>query len=105
MHSEQSLGCEECIWPALMIVPPTSQTRSLLLLSKDRSQASAHKGVLPLKGARMSMFEIIKPTTKRRIQFGNNFRQTVSARAPSPHPNAISKRRAALFAHPAPLRF
>src|SRR5215510_16384995 len=51
------------------------------------------------------MLEIIKPTAKRRIQLGNNRGQTISARALGPHPNAISKRCAALFPYPASPHF
>src|SRR5262244_2399361 len=88
-----------------MIVSTTSQTGSLLVLSKDHPQAATHKRLHPLKGARMSMLEIIKPTAKRRIQLGNNRGQTISARALGPHPNAISKRCAALFPYPASPHF
>src|SRR5215472_4449037 len=88
-----------------MIISTTSQTGSLLVLSKDRPQAATHKRLNPLKGARMGVLEIIKPTTKRRIELGNNLRQTVSTRALCPHPNAISKCHEALFANPAPPPF
>src|SRR5919197_4848793 len=104
MHGEQSLGCEECIWPALMIISTNAHAGSLLLLSKDRSQASAHECIHPLKGHGMSMLKIVKPTANRRIQLGNNLRQTVSACALGPHPNPISKCRETLFANPAPPR-
>src|SRR5215471_18163125 len=88
-----------------MIISTNSHARSLLVLSKDRPQAATHKRIHPLKGARMSMLEIIKPTAKRRIQIGDDFRQTVPPRALGPHPNAISKRCAALFPYPASPRF
>ncbi len=103
-HGEQSLGREECIGPALMIVSTNSHARSLLLLPKNRPQASAYKPIHPLKGHRMSVLEIVKPTAKRRIQIGDDFRQTVPPRALGPHPNAISKCLEALFANPAPPR-
>src|SRR5215475_4614590 len=77
MHGEQSLGREECIWPALMIISTTSHARPLLLLSQQRPQPSPYKAIHPLKGVRMSMLEIVKPTTKRRIQIGDDLRQTV----------------------------
>ena len=74
-HGEQSLGREECIGPALMILSTNSHARSLLLLSKYRPQPSTHKAIHPLKGIRMSMLEIVKPTTKRRIHISDNVRQ------------------------------
>src|SRR5215467_8958087 len=88
-----------------MIISTNAHARSLLLLSKDRSQASAYERIDPPKGHRMGVLEIIKPTTKRRIELGNNLRQTVSTRALGPHPNAISKCHEALFANPAPPPF
>jgi hypothetical protein len=87
-----------------MIISTNSQAGSLFVLSKDRPQASAHKPVQALKSHRMSVFKVVKPTPKLRIQIGDYFRQTVSARALGPHPNAISKCREALFPHPAPPR-
>jgi hypothetical protein len=102
MHGEQSLGREEFIGPALMIISTNSHARSLLMLSQHRPQPSPYKAVHPLKGVRMTMLEIVKPATKRRIQVGDDFRQTVSARALGPHPNAILQALVALFAYPAP---
>src|SRR6266511_367514 len=100
-RSEQSLGREEFIGPALMILSTNSDARSLLLLSKHRPQSSAYKAIHPLKRVRMSMLEIVKPTTKHRIQIGDDPCQTVPARALGPHPNAILHRLVALFAYPA----
>src|SRR5207244_6296811 len=62
IHGEQSLGREEFIGPALMILSTKSHARSLLMLSQDRSQPSPYKAIHPLKGVRMSMLEIVKPT-------------------------------------------
>src|SRR5439155_7321347 len=89
-------------WPALMIMSTKSHARSLLLLSQHRPQSSAYKAIHPLKRVRMSLLEIVKPTTKRRIQLDDDPCQTVPARALSPHPNAILHRLVALFAYPAP---
>src|SRR5439155_17555363 len=44
-RSEQSLGREEFIWPALMIMSTKSHARSLLLLSQHRPQSSAYKAI------------------------------------------------------------
>src|SRR5262249_49932519 len=88
-----------------MIVSTNSHARSLLVLSKNRPQASADKPIHPLKGHRMSVLEIVKPPAERRIQIGDDFRQTVPPRALGPHPNAISKCFETLFANPAPPRF
>jgi hypothetical protein len=74
-----------------MILSTDTQAGSLFVLSKDRPQASAHKAIHALKSHRMSVFKVVKPTAKRRIQFRDYFRQTVSASALGPHPNAISK--------------
>src|SRR5215510_10852441 len=101
-HGEQSLGREVLIGPALMILSTKSHARSLLLLSKDRPQPSPYQAIHPLKGVRMSVLEVVKPSAKRRIEIGNNFRQTVPTPAPSPHPNAILHSLEALFANPAP---
>ena len=68
MHGEQSLGREEFIGPALMILSTNSPARfSLLLPSQDRSQPSAYKAIHPLKGVRMSLLEIVKPAAQHRI--------------------------------------
>jgi hypothetical protein len=37
----------------------------------------------------MSMLEIVEPAAQRRIQFDDNFHQTIPARALGPHPDAI----------------
>src|SRR5262249_6478447 len=88
-----------------MIVSTNSHARSLLVLSKNRPQASAYKPIHPLKGHWMSVLEIVKPPAERRIQIGDDFRQTVPPRALGPHPYAISKCFETLFANPAPPRF
>src|SRR5262245_36023116 len=105
MHGEQSLGREEFIGPALMVFSTKSHTRSLLLLSQDRPQPSAYKAIHPFKGVRMSMLEIVKPATQCRIQFGNNFRQPIPARALGPHPDAIVHGLKTLPSHPASPHF
>src|SRR5262249_41817676 len=61
-----------------------------------------YKAIHPPKGIRMRMLEVVKPATKRRIQIGDDFRQTVPTRALSPHSNAILHGLVALFAYPAP---
>ena len=71
------------------------------MLAKNRPQPPPYKAIHPLKGIRMRMLEVIKPATKRRIQIGDDFRQTVPTRALGPHSNAILHSLVALFAYPA----
>src|SRR5262249_11697813 len=84
-----------------MIFSTNSPPRPLLMLAKNRPQPPPYKAIHPLKGIRMRMLEVIKPATKRRIQIGDDFRQTVPTRALGPHSNAILHRLGALFAYPA----
>jgi hypothetical protein len=46
------------------------------------------------------MLEIVKPAAQHRIQFGDDFRQTVPARALGPHPDAIAHGLATFTPHP-----
>src|SRR4029453_4910305 len=92
-------GPKNFFCPRVIIISTKSHARSLLLLSQHRPQSSAYKAIHPLKRVRMSMLEIVIPTSKRRIQLGDDPCQTVPARAlSSPHPNAILHRLVALFA-------
>jgi hypothetical protein len=51
------------------------------------------------------MLEIVKPAAQRRIQFDDNFRQTIPARALGPHPDAIVHGLKTLAPHPASPHF
>src|SRR5438445_5962384 len=53
----------------------------------------------------MSLLEIVKPAAQRRIQFADNFRQTIPARALGPHPDAIVHGLKTLAPHPASPHF
>src|SRR6266481_4418556 len=53
----------------------------------------------------MSLLEIVKPAAQRRIQFDDNFRQTIPARALGPHPDAIVHGLKTLAPHPASPHF
>ena len=53
----------------------------------------------------MSLLEIVKPAAQRRIQFDDNFRQTIPARALGPHPDAIVHGLQTLAPHPASPHF
>src|SRR5205807_9727460 len=65
----------------------------------------AYKAIHPYKGVRMSLLEIVKPAAQRRIQFDDNFRQTIPARALGPHPDAIVHGLKTLAPHPASPHF
>ena len=66
-------AAKNVIGPALMIVSTNTQAGSLFVFSKDRPQASAHKAIQALKSHRMSVFKVVKPTAKRRIQIPRLF--------------------------------
>src|SRR6266478_5355092 len=53
----------------------------------------------------MSLLEIVKPAAQCRIQFDDNFRQTIPARALGPHPDAIVHGLKTLAPHPASPHF
>src|SRR3970040_426773 len=87
-----------------MVIQTPPSSRTLLLLSQDRSQSSAGKTIHQLVYQRMRLLEVVNPPAQHGIKILDDLCQAVPTRALGSPSDALAQRFEALGPHPAPPR-
>ena len=90
-HGDKPAFSEKGIRPQPVIFISSAGVRPLLLFAQYGSQTTAYEAVEGVEGITMSMLEVSKPASDRRIQIEYDFLDAVTARSTRLHTDIILK--------------